>query len=218
MTKKTLNGICLALSLFCVHSVMSAEPIDLVIYQQAVNQSKSGVHHLTQPEEQTVLRMDSMLKEQYGAVNSINSEPNAYLKKIYQQTSWLLLNGYPISGGTLVQIARTKAEFKGSPVGPYLVRFVDTLLEPTEDDGDEFGLLIHSQVAKRVLTGLEPLPNRLKMPAQLHVIGLLYHDDIAYKSGLTALKDRVPTQQEWSVINKQIDVVKQAKLPDPVGQ
>jgi len=215
MTKKAISGLCLAFSIFCVHAVSAAEPIDVVIYKQATTQPQQ---HLDQSKENSVLNMDRMLKEQYGSIGQIGSESDPYLKDLYEKSAWLLLNGYPISGGTMIQIARTKPAFKQSLIGPYLVRFVDTLLAPTEDDGDEFGLLKHSQIAKRVLTGLAPLPNRLQMPAQLHVIGKLYHDEIAYQAGLTALKARTPSEAEWSVVKHQLDVVKQAGLPDPIGQ
>lgn len=215
MTKNVISGLCLAFSIFCVHAASAADPIDAVIYKQATMQPQ---RHLDQSQESTVQNMDRMLKEQYGSIGQINAEPDTYLRDLYQKASWLLLNGYPISGGTMIQIARTKPAFKQSAIGPYLVRFVDTLLAPTEDDGDEFGLLKHSQIAKQVLTGLAPLPNRLQMLAQLHVIGKLYHDEIAYQAGLTALKARMPSEAEWSVVKNQLDVVKQSGLPDPVGQ
>jgi len=57
-------------------------------------------------ERDAVAQMDGMLTQQYMSRGRIATEKNAYLKKLYYQAATLLMNGYPIAGGTIVSVAK----------------------------------------------------------------------------------------------------------------
>ena len=148
--------------------------------------------------------MDEMLVHQYMSSGRIATEPNTTLKILYWQAATLILNGYPISGGTLFSIARLDPAFPRSAAGAGLGNFVDAMLVPDDDDDPELtSYMQHTQAAQRVLQKLRPA---LRLVAQLRVIGEIYHDPIAVDAGKAGLRVRKVTPAEL----RQIDLALKA--------
>ncbi|MDH0342164.1 hypothetical protein [Chromobacterium haemolyticum] len=149
-------------------------------------------------EKQAVTQMDSMLLRQYVAGGRIANEKNAYLKSLYYQSATLLLNGYPIAGGTLISIARIQPGFKQSPAGQGLANFVDAML----DDDEEADMAEFMERAKKAQSILLKLRPELQLSAQLRVIGEIYRDSIAVDAGNAGLNVLQATPAERKVIDK----------------
>ena len=136
-------------------------------------------------EKQAVAQLDGMLLQQYAAGGSISGTKDAYLKSLYYQAATLLMNGYPIAGGTVVSIARIQPGFPKSPGGRGLAHFVDAMLAPDEEDGDMLQFQERASKAQVVLKAMRP---DLRLVAQLRVMGEIYHDDLAVDAGNSGLK------------------------------
>lgn len=154
-----------------------------VVIHDAANR-KAGAMKLGAME--AVHRLDDILVADYGARGRIGGEPNAQLKLLYTQAAYLLMNGSPIAGGTLVVIARQEPAYAHSTCGPALSAFVDGMLAPVDESDGSLGEF--AQRAAKARTILATLPPELQMAAQLRVMGAIYHDDIAVDAGKTALR------------------------------
>ncbi|KAG0186589.1 hypothetical protein DFQ28_007594 [Apophysomyces sp. BC1034] len=154
------------------------------------------------PEKQAVSQMDGMLVKQYAAASRIANERNAYLKSLYYQASTLLMNGYPIAGGTVVAIARVQPGFSQSAAGRGMASFVDAMLAgDEEEDADLVAYMERTKKAQSVLRDLRP---ELQLVAQLRVVGEIYHDDIAVDAGNAGLVALGASPAERKVIDKAI--------------
>lgn len=190
----TIRG--LIFSVFIVFSVQvsASQKIDLHdIIVDVANTEKMKASRTS-----SIVWMDEMLVRDYG-FSAISEEPEGYLKELYGDAAWLLKNGYPIAGGTLITIARSRNDFKVSQAGPGMAHFVDAMLQPSDDDDAEFGgFLIRAQ---RAVSLLSSLPGAKAMAAQLYVVGGIYVDVVAFKAGKKALTELGTTQDEWIVID-----------------
>lgn len=151
-------------------------------------------------DKQAVAQLDDMLTQQYVAGGRLVNEKNAYLKSLYYQAAALLMNGYPIAGGTIVAIARTRPEFRASPGGRGLAHFVDAMLSPAEDDDTD--LVEYQRRAQKARAVLAPLRPALQVIAQVRVMGEIYRDDIAIAAGKTGLESMSLTKAERDVIER----------------
>lgn len=132
-----------------------------------------------------VAQMDSMLTQQYLARGRIANERDAHLKGLYYQSSVLLMNGYPIAGGTIVSVARNDAAFQSSPVGPGFASFVDAMLQPTDEDPDLLSMHEKTLAVKEAIKSLRP---NIQFFAELQLVGAIYHDAIAQEAGAEGIK------------------------------
>ncbi|TAL63617.1 MAG: hypothetical protein EPN79_15795 [Burkholderiaceae bacterium] len=137
------------------------------------------------PTVKAVRQLDDMLLSQYGATGRISAEPNAELKGLFYEAATLLMNGYPIAGGTLVNMARHRPAMASSPAGQALGRFVDGMLTPTGEDDAE--LIAYQRRTQAAMIQLTRLPAALQVPAQVQVLGEIYDDAIAVDAGKKAL-------------------------------
>lgn len=154
-------------------------------------------------ERSAVSQMDAMLTEQYAARGRISNERHAHLKSLYYQAATLLLNGYPIAGGTIVSVARNEPGFAQSPAGPGMAAFVDAMLQPTDEDTD---LLELQERMKRARKGLEGLRADLRFYADLWVVGSIYRDEIAVDAGKLGVEAMKATVTERKAIQKALAV------------
>lgn len=199
----TFKRILFVIVAFLIISSPAFASIDVPTLIKQVTVKHHGIMKLS--EKQAVAQLDAMLIQQYAAQGPISAEKNAYLKSLYYQAATLLMNGYPIAGGTIVSIARIQPGFSQSPGGHGLANFVDAMLQPSdEEDAVLEQYMDRTKKAQSVLRELSR--QELQLVAQLYVVGYIYHDDIAIeagKSGFAALKITVA---ERKVIDKAIKV------------
>jgi len=174
--------------------VIKIDPVALVKKATAKYQGRFKTS-----ERAAVSQMDAMLTEQYAARGRISNERDAYLKSLYYQAATLLLNGYPIAGGTIVSVARNEARFSQSPAGPGMAAFVDAMLQPTDEDPD---LLELQQRMNRARAVVKDLRADLRFFADLWVVGSIYHDDIAVDAGRLGVDAMKATAAERKAIQK----------------
>lgn len=159
--------------------------------------------HFKLSERQAVSQMDGMLTQQYASRGRISNERDAYLKSLYYQAATLLLNGYPIAGGTIVSVARNEPAFAKSPVGAGIASFVDAMLQPTDEDPD---LLELQQRMERARVVLKDMRTDLRFYADLWVVGSLYLDDIAIDAGKLGVDAMKATPAERKTIRKALAI------------
>lgn len=174
------------------------DPVDLIKKSATKYQG-----HFKLSEREAVSQMDKMLTQQYASHGRISNERDAYLKSLYYQASTLLLNGYPIAGGTIVSVARNEPAYAQSPVGSGMASFVDAMLQPTDEDPD---LLELQQRMKRARAELKSLRADLRFYADLWVVGSLYQDNIAIDAGKLGVEAMRITPAEHKVIKKALQV------------
>lgn len=178
--------------------VIKIDPVALI--------KKAAVKHQGRfklSERAAVAQMDAMLTEQYAARGRISNERDAYLKSLYYQAATLLLNGYPIAGGTLISVARTEPRFGQSAAGPGMAAFVDAMLQPTDEDPD---LLDLQKRMERARSGVKDLRADLRFYADLWVVGSIYRDDIAIDAGKLGVEEMKATAAEKKAIQKALTV------------
>lgn len=147
-----------------------------------------------------VTQMDALLVQQYGSKGRIAEERDLELKGLYYHAATLILNGYPIAGGTLVQLARNKPAFRNSRVGPALVVFVGAMLQPTDDDDD---LMVQAfERAAKARKALGAIRPELHLVAQIRAIGQIYDDAVAIDAGEAGMKVIHATPEERQAIYK----------------
>ena len=159
--------------------------------------------HFKLNERQAVSQMDGMLAQQYASRGRISSERDAYLKGLYHQAAMLLLNGYPIAGGTIISVARNEPAFAKSPVGAGMASFVDAMLQPTDEDPD---LLELKQRMERARAELKDMRGDLRFYADLWVVGSIYRDDIAVDAGKAGVESMKATPAERKAIRKALAI------------
>lgn len=178
--------------------VIKIDPVALIKKAAVKHQG-----HFKLSERSAVAQMDTMLTEQYAARGRISNERDAYLKSLYYQAATLLLNGYPIAGGTLVSVARNEPRFGQSAAGPGMAAFVDAMLQPTDEDPD---LLDLQKRMERARSGLKDLRTDLRFFADLWVVGSIYRDDIAVDAGKLGVEAMKATAAEKKAIQKALTV------------
>jgi len=196
---KFLNkSLCVCAALFVstlVHAedvVIKVDPVALIKQASTKYQGKFKTS-----ERDAVAQMDGMLTQQYMSRGRIATERNAYLKNLYYQAATLLMNGYPIAGGTIVSVAKNDQAFSSSPVGVGMVSFIDAMLQPTDDDEDLLAMQEQTRVARQAIQGIR---TDLKFYAHLLLVGTIYHDDIAIDAGKLGLKAMKASKAEMKVI------------------
>ena len=149
---------------------------------------------------QAVEHMDGILK-QYHSRGSIKAEPDANLKSLYFRAAHLILNGYPIAGGTLISLARTSSAFAGSPAGRAFAAFVDAMLAPSSEPDDILGDYKRraDKALAIVIAGLRP---ELHLTSALWVVGVIYDDAIAVDAGRTGVARTGVTEAEDAVLQR----------------
>ncbi len=174
--------------------VIKIDPVALIKKSAAKYQATFKLNEKT-----AVAQMDGMLTEQYMAGGRIANEPDAYLKSLYYQASTLLLNGYPIAGGTIVSVARNHPAFVKSGAGQGLAAFVDAMLQPTDADIDLAQMRDRVKSARAALRNLRP---DLRFYADLWVVGSIYRDDIAAAAGWSGIDGMRATPAERKLIKQ----------------
>lgn len=151
------------------------------------------------PTSQAVAMLDDMLIQQYRSGGRMSAEPDAALKPLYYQASALLMNGYPIAGGTLVNAARRLPAFRSSPAGRALGQFVDAMLTPTDEEDQE--LIDYQTRSRRALNGLAGLPETMEAAAQVWVLGEVYDDSLAVAAGRDAFNSAQPSEADRKLVD-----------------
>lgn len=175
--------------------------IDPVVLIKKASAKYQGSFKLS--ERSAVAQMDMMLTQQYASRGRITNEKDAYLKSLYYQASSLLLNGYPIAGGTLVSVARNEPRSAQSPAGAGMASFVEAMLQPTDEDPDLLEMQQHMERARIVLKDLRA---DLRFYADLWVVGSIYRDDIAIDAGKLGVEAMKATVAERKLIKKALAV------------
>ncbi len=150
-------------------------------------------------EQTAVAQMDTMLTEQYSSSGRISNEKDANLKSLYYQAATLLLNGYPIAGGTLVSVARNDRRFSQSPAGRGMASFVDAMLQPSDEDTDLLEMQKRTDTARDIYKDLRP---DLRFYVDLWVVGHIYLDNIAVDAGKSGVDTMKATATERKIIQK----------------
>lgn len=171
--------------------------IDPVVLIKKASTKYQGKFKLS--ERSAVAQMDAMLTGQYTSRGRIANEKDAYLKSLYYQAATLLLNGYPIAGGTLVSVARNEPRFTQSPAGAGMASFVDAMLQPTDEDPD---LLEMQKRMERARAKLKDMRTDLQFYADLWVVGSIYRDNIAVDAGKLGVEAMKATAAERKSIQK----------------
>lgn len=160
-----------------------------------------------------VALLDRMLIEQYGARGHLAHEPDASLKPGFYRAATLLMNGYPIAGGTLVNALRHRPAFARSPSGPALAAFVDAMLLPTgEGDVDLVAMQWQTRAALRHVHGL---PANQRLAAQVMLLGVIYHDAIAVRAGTTVWKASHPDAAARAAVMAARSAIEAIPVPAP---
>lgn len=178
--------------------VIRIDPVTLIKQAASKHQGRFKLS-----ERAAVAQMDTMLTEQYAARGRISNERDSYLKTLYYQAATLLLNGYPIAGGTLVSVARHEPRFAQSPAGAGMAAFVDAMLQPTDEDPD---LLELQKRMERARIRLKDLRDDLRFYGDLWVVGSIYRDDIAVGAGKLGVDAMKATAAERKMIQKALAV------------
>jgi hypothetical protein len=163
------------------------------------------------PTAQAVNVLETTLIRQYGARGRLSAEPDADLKELYYESATLLMNGDVVAGGTLVNFARRTPAMLRSPSGAALGQFVDAMLQPSDESDSD--LVIYQKQTKAAIAGLGHLSSVLRVPAQVLLVGEIYNDPIAVKSGHKVLDDLHATANDWDIINKARDAGRRFKAP-----
>lgn len=157
--------------------------------------------------------LDRMLIEQYGARGHLMHEPDATLKPGFYRAATLLMNGYPIAGGTLVNALRHRPAFAKSPSGPALAAFVDAMLQPTgEDDADLVAMQAQTRAALQHVRGL---PANQRLAAQVMLLGIIYHDAIAVRAGRAVWKASQPDAAAQAAVTAARSAIETIPVPAP---
>ena len=214
-TMKHVKGILAVVAMLWM-GVAAAAPVPTTpdVTAQVVARIRSGLRevqpHLGVPTHKAVTMLDAMLVQQYGAKGHLANEPDATLKPGYYEAATLLMNGYPIAGGTLVSALRQTPAWRRSASAPALGAFVDAMLAPTdEEDAD---LIAFQKKARAIDAGLRTLPFAVRFPAQVWLMGEVYHDAIATRAGQDVLNGTSPTAAQ----RQQIAVAQRAAAAIPV--
>lgn len=146
-----------------------------------------------------VSQMDMMLTEQYSSRGRISNEKDANLKSLYYQAATLLLNGYPIAGGTLVSVARNDRRFSQSSAGQGMASFVDAMLQPSDEDPDLMEMQKRAELARETYKDLRA---DLRFYVDLWVLGHIYLDSIAVDAGKNGVDAMKATAAERKIIQK----------------
>lgn len=170
------------------------------IAQEVRDATRRTAGALSVPAATSVQRLDQMLLREYGARGRISGERDVKLKALYVQSAHLLMNGYPIAGGTVAVIARQEQAFAGSRAGPALVAFVNAMLAPTGEPDDDLGAF--AARAARARTALAPVRPALRMGAELRVMGAIYDDAVAVEAGKQILRRQSATAAELAAVAK----------------
>lgn len=192
----------LALLAVSVATHASTVPVDgtQVTVQAIEKVYEAKLPGFTLPPARAVAQLSGILTRQYGAKGALSAEPDAGLKALYYPAATLLMNGYPIAGGTLVNAARHRPAIVRSPSGKALGDFVDTMLQPSdEDDAD---LVAYQARTKRAMAVLAALPAYLRVPAEVMVVGEIYHDPIARAAGKQALDQLHADDGQWRTVER----------------
>lgn len=158
-----------------------------------------------------VALLDNMLVQQYGARGHLMTEPDATLKPGFYQAATLLMNGYPIAGGTLVNVLRQNGSMSRSPSGPALGAFVDAMLSPTGEDDAE--LLAYQRKSTAISQSLDQLPENLRLPVQVMLLGEVYDDAIAARAGQQIFEAAHPTPELRAVVEAARQAAKDIPVP-----
>jgi hypothetical protein len=197
LTTALLTFAALADSCSAADVAKTGAAVDVPVLIRTASEKYQGRFKLT--DKQAVAQLDGMLQQQYAAAGSLAGTKDAYLKALYYQAAGLLMNGYPIAGGTLVSIARIQPGFSQSQGGRGLAHFVDAMLAPSdEEDADMVEFRTRASKAQQVLKSLRP---ELYLVAQLCVMGEIYRDDIAVSAGNLGLDRLIATIAERRVID-----------------
>jgi hypothetical protein len=179
----------------------STGPVDSTqITVQAIEKAyEAKLSSMEMPPAKAVAQLSGILMRQYGAKDAMSAEPDAGLKALYYPAATLLMNGYPIAGGTLVNAARHQPAIAHSPSGEALGAFVNTMLQPTDEGDDD--LVVYQTRTKQALAHLTALPSYLQLPAQVTVVGEIYHDAIAVDAGKQALETLHADEAQLRVVD-----------------
>lgn len=173
---------------------VAANAIDM---QQIIIEAESG-QSFSVPRVECVSWMDATIAN-YG-FSPISQEPVAELRILYAEAAYLLRNGYPIAGGSLVTIARNKKTFNNSDAGAGMAQFVDAMLQPTEED--DYELMDFLSKSAKAMKVIKKIPrSAVRMAASIYVVGDIYNDEIAVKAGQSALDKLQLTQTEQELIS-----------------
>jgi hypothetical protein len=155
-------------------------------------------------DKKAVAEIDNILVKQFGARGRIAKEKNNYLRSIYSHSSTLMVNGYPMTAGILVSIARVHPSFPHSPGGNALASYFDAWIQE-EDCGEEQCGFSAEQTRKAqvVLSGLRP---EIQLAARLRMLGINYGDPIAMHAGKAALGALGVTASERVLIDNALTV------------
>lgn len=169
--------------------------------RHASNRYKS---QFTITDKQAVAEIDNILVKHFGARGRIAREKNNYLRSLYSQSSTLMVNGYPMTAGILVSIARVNPSFSHSLGGNALASYFDAWIQE-EDCGEEQCGFSQEQArnAQVVLSGLRP---ELQLAARLRMLGINYGDPIAMHAGKAALGAMGVTASERALIDNALTV------------
>lgn len=199
--KKTFARLLCLLGLAIVMTpVWAADKTDVpALVRQA---SKKYQAKFKTPGPQALRQLDDILVSQYHSKGRMASEKNGYLKQLYAQSAELLMNGYPIAGGTVISVARELPVYKTSPAGVAMARFVDTMLTPSEEEDAD--LAKFQQRTQKGLTALKGIRPDLRIVAQMRVVGDVYQDPIAVDAGMLGLKKLNASRDEMEFIMRAV--------------
>lgn len=199
-----LGGALLALVAGVAHagSVTPSGAVDVAAEIREAMRRTVGVLNI--PAATSVQRLDQMLLREYGATGRISGEGDARLKALYVQSAHLLMNGYPIAGGTVAVIAQQNPAFGRSKPGPALARFINAMLAPTGEPDDDLGPLAARSARARLALG--PVRPALRMGAELRVMGAVYGDVVAIEAGTQVLRKQGASAGELAAVSKALAV------------
>lgn len=214
------GAICLALGMVPASAALAISPASLPATSRAdvatqvvaqIRQELQAVQgRLAVPPAKAVAMLDRMLVQQYGATGHLAAEPDITLKPDYYAAATLLLNGYPIAGGTVVSSLRQEPAWRTSPSAPALGAFVNAMLTPTGED--DLDLLAFQRKAAAVKQGLRSLPFEIRFPAEVMLVGEIYGDAIATKAGSRVLESQTPS----AAVRSQVESARRAAAAIPV--
>ncbi|WP_421193967.1 hypothetical protein [Aeromonas jandaei] len=196
MKKYILLIIALIIVPFSAVSEEKAPSVDLhKLIMQAQSEKKTEVSR-----SESVEWMDSIMETEYG-YSKISQEPVDRLRTLYEDAAYLLRNGAPIAGGTLITIARSSQDFAESKAGEGMAYYCDAMLQPAEEDDYELlSFLKRTKAAGSVLDKISR--SGVRMSARVMVTGEIYDDAIAVLAGQRALDGLKATPEELALIQQ----------------
>lgn len=207
-------SLVLVLSAFLVGTATAATTdVTAQVVDRIHAELRQAQPHLGVPPNKAVNMLDGMLLQQYGAKGHLTSEPDAALKQGFYEAATLLMNGYPIAGGTLVSALRQTPAWQRSPSARALGAFVDAMLMPTDEDDSD--LIAFQKRAKAIDAGLKALPFNIRFPAQVWLLGEIYHDAMAERAGQDVLKASAPTPAQQSQMQAARHAAAAVPVPEP---